>query len=90
VQDETRDPGEVIGVAGVEREPVGDRRRSNERVERHGGRLPSRPAQRGGDLAEGACGGRVERQRVEVRLGLLHVRQAAGTLDLVVGHEGPD
>ena len=42
-QRETLDPREVVRVARVEREAIGDRRGRDQRVERPGGRLPAGP-----------------------------------------------
>jgi hypothetical protein len=67
----------IVGVAGVEREPVGDRRRGYQHIERAGGRLPAGSTERRRDLAERVGGGSIERQWIEVRLGLLNARKAA-------------
>ncbi len=56
---EYTDAGDVVGVGGVERQPVRAGGRSDERVERTGG-----------DTGERVCCGRVEGKWVERLLGL--------------------
>jgi len=70
---ESVDADEIGGIAGEQGQAVRERGRGDQRVMRTGGRFASRRAQGGSDTAEGSCGGGVERDDVEIRLGLLKV-----------------
>ena len=70
---EAFDTGEVVGIARVQREIVGNRRRGNHGVECPRRRFWTCAPKRGGDLAECPSSIRIKGQRVEVRLRLLHV-----------------
>ena len=81
---------EVIRVAGVQGKAVSHGRRCNHRVVGAGVDLSAGAPQRRGHSAEGPCGGGVERQRIEIGLGLLEVRLTRGTLRISRCHQGPD
>lgn len=65
------DRGEVPGVAGVEREVVGDSDGGDHGVVGADGWFASCSAQAGGDSPEASCGVGVERERFEIGFGLL-------------------
>jgi hypothetical protein len=83
-------PGEIRGIASVQRKLVRDRSRRDHRVVRSGCALTTGSAERRRDAAERAGGRRVEGKRVEVGLGLLEMSLARGALLFVPRHEGPD
>jgi len=72
------DPGEVAGVAGVKGEIVGYGDRSDHRVVGTCRWFPARSSQSSSYPTEAAGCGSVERQRVEIRFGLLEVRLPGG------------
>ena len=77
---ETRNTGEVCGVARVKRKTVGERRRGDHGVIGSRRRFAPRPAQRCSNLTERTSRTRIERQRFEVRLGLLEMRLPGSAL----------
>jgi hypothetical protein len=87
---ETVDADEVAWIDGVEREIVRNSDGSDQRVERASSWLASCCAQAGCDSTERACSGGIERDRVEVGLGLLHVRLPSGALLIAARHERSD
>jgi hypothetical protein len=84
---ESLDTGEVLRIAGVQRQPVCDCDSSNHCVVGPGCRLATRPAKRGGDSTEDAGGIGIERKGVENGLGLLKMRQARFTFRFSSGHQ---
>lgn len=76
---EAVDPRKVIRVAGVHGKVVGQRRRGNHRVGGASVDLATRSTQRCGHATEHPRDWRIERQLVEVGLGLLQVSLACGT-----------
>ena len=81
---------EAFGVARIEGKAVRDRDRRDQCVERPRGRLAASASKRCGDLTEGACRLRVERQGLEVSFRLLELSEAAGLLRWIVCHEWAD
>ncbi len=82
------DAGEVVGVARVNGEAVGEGRGSDQRIVGACGRLPSRAAERCRDATEGSRRARVERERVEIRFGLLEVRLSSNAIFLAGRNQG--
>lgn len=80
---EVVDSLEVIWIARVQRKVVGDGNRCDHRVIGPCGTLATSGSKRGCDATEGTRSRCVERERVEVCLGLLEVRLAGGTLLVV-------
>jgi hypothetical protein len=74
------DPIEVVGIASIEREIVGDGDGSNHRVVRTGGCLATHVPQGRSHSAEGAGRSVIERQGLEVGLGLLNVSLSSRSL----------
>jgi hypothetical protein len=83
------DAGEIIRIAGVDGKTVRDRGRRNHRVIRAGVHLSTCPTQRSGHSTKGPCSLGVERQRVEVGLGLLKVCLTPFTLRVSDATSGP-
>src|SRR5579864_6420432 len=80
---EVVDSLEVIGIARVQRKVVGDGDRCDHRVIGPGCALAASGPKGRRDATKGTRSRRVERQRVEVCLGLLEVRLAGGALLVV-------
>jgi hypothetical protein len=80
LQVEIVDPGEVGRVAGVQRQAVRDRDRSNHCVKGPRRRFAASPAERCRDATERSGCGSVKWQRIEVGLGLLDVSETGGSL----------
>lgn len=87
---EVGDPGEVVLVAGEERQIVGDRDGGDQRIERPSLRLATGLAERGRDPAERPGSRRIECQGFEGDLDLLESSLTRGTLLRVVGHQRAD
>ncbi len=83
------DAREVVGIAGIDREAVGESRRGDQRIVGAHGRSPSCSTERGGDPAEGPCRARVESEGVEIRFGLLKVRLSRDALFVGGRDQGP-
>ena len=79
------DAGKVTRVAGVQRQRVGDRGGSDERVVRSRGGLSAGATEGRSDPPERARRRRIERDRVEVGLGLLKVGLARDPLLITRG-----
>jgi hypothetical protein len=84
------DAAEIRRIARVDRKVVGYGRRCDHRVVGSGRGLAACPPERRGDPAKRARCVSVERERVEVSLGLLQVGLTGGTLTLIVRDERPD
>ena len=76
---QTVDPGEIVRIAGIDRQAIHQGRSRDHRIAGASGALTPAAAQRRGDLPKGSSCDRVERDRVEITLGLLQMRS------LVVG-----
>ena len=80
------DTGEVLGLQVYSGKYPGNSGRGDESVVRASGRLASAGAQRRGNSTEGARGGSVERQRVEVRFRLLQMGLSGRALLVGMGN----
>ena len=87
---EALDAFEVIGIAGVDCEPVCEGRGRDHGVIGPSCRLAADPSKRRRDLAECSCCAGVERQGVEVRFRLLEVRLPCSAYILVHGNQRPN
>jgi len=81
---------EIIRIAGVERQPPADRGGRNHGVRCACGWFASSTSQTRRDSSEHARSRSVERQRFEIGLGHLQVRQAGGSLVSVTGDQWSD
>ena len=84
---ETVDASEVARVCGVDRQLVGERCRGDHRVVCAGLRLATTSPQRCGDSPERSRGRGIERQRLEIGLGLLQHGLPSSTLLRARGYE---
>jgi len=84
---ELSDTAEIVGVGSIDGEAVRDCDCGDEGVEGTGGGFPPRLPKFGCDLAEGASGGSVERQRVEVSFGLLEMSLSGCPFGIGPGYE---
>ena len=83
------DAGEVPRIAGVEWQLVSHCRGRDQRIGSSGGLAP-RATQRRGDASKNPCRGRVERDRIEIRLRLLQVRLPRRSFVFGTGDERPN